>query len=84
MNYVVVTVLKHTHVFVVPQRDQFNTSEQFRRAVSYMFGQFLYDLPQRSCISSLVEGTFLRETIRSSILAGKSYQDYIETLLEGQ
>ena len=84
MNYVVVTAFNHVHVYVVPRRAQFKTTEEFRGFVSFTFKEFLHELPTRQGIPNALTSLEFRAVVHSSILGNQSYQDYLETLLEGQ
>ena len=84
MTHVVAMIENHVHVLVIPRRADFPTAECFRARVSFLFDSFLLEMPQRQGLSSPIDRQHLRVFVESLLLGTRSYDDYIEHLMEGQ
>jgi len=84
MTHVVTMIENHVHVLVIPRRSAFPTAEYFRKHVSFLFDNFLLELPQRQGLTSPIDRQRLRVFVESLLLGVRSYDDYIEHLMEGQ
>lgn len=84
MTHVVAVIENHVHVLVIPRRADFPTEGYFRKHVSFLFDGFLLELPQRQGLTSPIDRQRLRVFIESLLLGTRSYDDYIEHLMEGQ
>lgn len=83
MTHVAAMIENHVHVLVIPRRVDFPTAEYFRKHVSFLFDNFLLELPQRQGLTSPIDRQRLRVFIESLLLGTRSYDDYIEHLMEG-
>ena len=84
MTHIVVRIENHVHVLVIPRRADFPTVEYFRARVSFLFDSFLLEVPQRQGLKSPIDCQHLRVFVVGLLLGTRSYEDYIEHLMEGQ